>query len=371
MKGSRKFLYLSIICLMLITVFIPVVFGCSGVQPPATSAPTSAPTSATTPATKPITLKYHSWMPEGHPATSWYKVWQDKVVEKSGGQIQFQNYYGGELGTAADQMSNMNSGLFDIGHVSIGKDPSRLPLTQIASLPWVPSFRSAARYYAVCDLNELKPMQDEWAQWGVKFLWPISMTDLYCLFLVDKPVYTVADIKGLTIFGTGKMGNALLLAGANPIDPDPAEEYEMLQKKIVDGGATTFPSATSRKLWEVCDYVSTIWLGWGGPQLGISLRAYNSLPESSKQAIAEATKEYGLWQDSEEAKFAASARKGFEDNGMKVIDFPAAEQKKYEDLATTKITEEWIKEVEAKGLPGRMVYETLRDAAKKYENQYK
>lgn len=351
MKRNKRSILLGTMCLILLLSVIPVTATCGE----------SAPAG-------PVTLKYHSWIPEAHPATDWFKWWADKVTEYSDGQVQFEYFYGGELGTAADQMSNMESGLFDIGYVSVGKDPSRLPLTQIASLPWVPSYDAAARYLAICDMYELECLEDEWANNGIKFVWPIAMGDIYNIYLVDTPVYTLDDLEGLQIFAVGFMANALHLAGVNAIDLDPSEEYEALQKNIVDGGATCWAPAVSRHLEEVCEYMCTIRVGWGGPMIGISLSAWNTLPASSRQAMADATYELGLWFDEQEDALIAMATEQFEAGGMTIIEFPASEQQRYEDLAIVPVLEEWISDMEAQGLPGREVYETLRDAALHYED---
>ena len=68
-----------------------------------------------------------------------------------------------------------------------------------------------------------------------------------------------------------------------------------------------------------------------------------------------------------EAGFLSKADQNFKNAGVKVIKFPKTDQQKYESTAVIPVINAWIKDKESKGLEGRKVWETLREAALKYE----
>jgi len=307
-------------------------------------------------------------MPEGHITSVLARWWMEEVTERTNGQVQFEAFYAGVLGKGKDQPDNIKAGLFDFGYFLAAYDPAKTPLLTLPYAPWVPSKRGEVRLRAFWEVTELPAAKAELAAWDAMCLIPAQgMGDVYYLYTVDKPVYTLDDIAGLKVRSVGRMAEALALAGASPVAMPMPDVYDALSKGTLDAGALATSPFLGYKLYEVLNYMSTVLLGSGSPMVIMKLSVFNNLPADIQKVIMDVSYEAIEWF----IKAEADQEKEFDDivkqYGITVIEFPAEEQKRYEDLAVMPVMEEWIKDMEDQGLPGREAFWTFRDAAEKYE----
>lgn len=323
--------------------------------------------SSTPRASEPIVLKYGSWMPERHVTSELTRWWAEQVTKKTGGRVEFKYFYSQALGKAKDQPDNLKYGTFDIGPVIPSYDPAKLPLWTITFTPWVPSIDPWVRIMALRELAELPEMKDELAKWDAMFLFPYAMADVYYLWTTKRTVNTLEDIKGLKLRAEGQMEDSIHRAGATPVAMPMPDVYDALSKGVIDGGVFAPVSILAYKLQEVLKHRSTIRIGAGGPTWLMKKSVYAKLPPEIQKAISEASLEMAAYMMKKEAEVLRGAEEAFEKAGVKTVDFPKADQSKFEEVSVMPVMEKWIKENEDKGLPGRKVWETLRNATLKYE----
>lgn len=317
---------------------------------------------------KPIVLKFGSWMPERHDTSKQTRWWAEQVTKRTGGRVQIQFFCGGALGKGRDQLDNIKYGTFDFGPILAAYDPAKSPLWTIPYIPWA-IMDPWVRIMALQDVAELPIMKKELAKWDAEFLFPTGMGDVYYLWTVKKPVYKLADLKGLKIRSVGEMAKSLSLIGANPVSMPMPDVYDALSKGVIDGGCFATAPVMGYKMYEVCKYKSTMMLGMGGPVWVIKKTVFNKLPTDIQRVIKEVSLEMATFMADREASFLKKADETFKKAKVTVIDFPKAEQAKYEKAGVMPVIEAWIKDKEDRGLPGRQVWETLRKAAMKYEKK--
>ena len=319
------------------------------------------------PAPKTIILKIGSWMPERHPASQWMHHYVEIVTEKTGGRVQFEEYYGGALGGARDQLDNLKAGVFDIAPWIGSIDPAKTPMSDFYIQPWVPSTDLMIRQRINYEMFQLPALREEAAKWDAMQLpWQPIMADDYRLYTTDKPVKNLDELKGLKLMSAGGIGEALALAGAGVVTMPWPELYDALSKGVVDGSASALPTVMGYKIYEVVKYRTEFKIGLEHPQHFIKLSVYNKLPKDIQKILIDSSKDMWEYLAGEEVGFVKSAFEAFEANGVTVMDFPAAEQKKFEDLYVERVLESWVEKWEAKGMPAREVMDAYRAVAAKY-----
>ena len=290
----------------------------------------------------------------------------EQVTERTGGRVQFEHYYGGALGGARDQLDNLKAGVFDISPWIGSIDPAKTPLNDYYIQPWVSSADLTTRHKIYFEMSELTALKMEAAKWDAKWLFPYNLADVYRLYTVDKPVTSLDDVKGLKLSAAGGIAKALNLMGAGPVTMPWPELYDAVSKGVVEGSASALPTVMGYKLYEVFNYRIEFILGLEHPQYFIKLSTFNGLPASIQKAILEVARDMTPFLANAEAEFAKKGAEAFEANGVTVMDFPAAEQKKFEDLYVEPVLEEWVKNLEAKGLAAREVMDAYRSITAKY-----
>ncbi len=320
---------------------------------------------------KPIVLKFGTWMPEKHETSKQSRWWAEQIEKRANGEVKIEFFYAGALGKSANQLDNLKYGTFDIGPIMPAYDPAKSPLWTIVYLPWVSSLDPWVRMNALIDLSELPVMKKELAQWDTMFLFSYALGDVYYLWTVEKPVRTLADLKGLKIRSLGEMAQSLSNVGANPVSMPMPDVYNALAKGIVDGGGFATAPAMGYRLYETCKFKTNMLLGSGGPMWVMKKSVFEKLPVNVQKVIREVSTEMADHMAVMEKEFLAKAEKTSVENGVTIIEFPSEDQAKYEEVGVMPVIEKWIQDQEKKGLPAREVWSTLREASKKYKDTAK
>lgn len=316
---------------------------------------------------KPLVLKFGTWMPEKHETSVQSRWWADQVTKRTGGKVEIEFFYAGALGKGKDQLDNLKYGTFDIGPILAAYDPAKSPLWTIPYLPWVSSLNPWVRMMALSDVASLPEMREELAKWDAMFLFPYALGDVYYLWTVRQKVANLDELKGLKIRSVGEMAQSLSLIGANPVSMPMPDVYSALSKGIVDGGCFATAPVMGYKLYETCKYRTDMKLGMGGPMWLMKKSVFEKLPPDIQKVIKEVSGEMAKHMAEKEGEFLKNAEETFKKAGVTLVEFPKADQDKYEEIGVMPVIEQWIKDKEDKGLAGRKVWKTFQDATAKYQ----
>ena len=77
-----------------------------------------------------VTLKVADTFPPGH-----YTYWMERVTELTDGEVKFQYFGAGQLGSLRDMFSMVQSGVVDIGYVPPAYNGGTMPLAGVHTLP--------------------------------------------------------------------------------------------------------------------------------------------------------------------------------------------------------------------------------------------
>ena len=313
---------------------------------------------------KPIELKFSSWVGPAHGHHTGVMVpWAKMLEEKSGGRLKVTIYPGGTLGKPADHYDLVVNGIADLAFTTPGYTPGRFPLISATELPLL--FKtSKGGSQAVWSLFD-KYFKNEFKD--VKMLW-IWVHPPGHFHLAKKPVRKLEDLAGLKIrAATPMLTNMVKTLGAIPVSIPAPDTYTALERGTVDGTIFPWEAISSFKIAEVLKHHADVGLYVAPLFTFMNRKKYESLPPDLRKVIDELSGAWGaefnggVWDKNEFVGIEAIKKAG-----GTIYTVPPEERQRW--AARLKpLEEDWVKSMEAKGLPGRQLLTDLREAIKRYD----
>lgn len=320
-----------------------------------------APLVAQAASDQPTKLSFSIWQQPDHYMVKAIRQWASNVEKRTNGKVTIEFFYGGALTKGEQAYDGIVKGISDVAAAATGWNAGRFPLTRITDIPldWTSS-RQASRvsweYY-----KKFKPK--EWADTHLLFLYTDAIGDLH----TRKPVQSVDDLKGMQIRGTGSDVPLIKAMGGTPVGMPFSEVYLALQRGIVDGMISNLASVKAARLGEVTGYTTDHNVRSAGFWVSMNSRKWRALSPDVQKAIDEASEEavdvLGQALDAEQE----AGRQYILGLGNKIIVPTKAEAARF-DAALRPIRDDWLKEMEGKGLPGKEVLQFVTGALEKYKN---
>jgi TRAP-type C4-dicarboxylate transport system substrate-binding protein len=313
---------------------------------------------------KPIELKFSSWVSTVHGHhTGVMAPWARMIEEKSRGRLKVTIFPGSTLGKPADHFDMAKNGIADIVFIAPGYTPGRFPMISVTELPLL--FKSArGGSQAVWSLFD-RYLKAEFKDVKVLWVWVHPPGHFH---LAKKPVKVVEDLAGLKIrAGTPMLANMVKALGAIPVSIAAPETYNALERGVVDGTVFPWEAISSFKLAEVLKHHAAVNLYVAPLVTLMNQKRYDSLPPDLRKVIDDLAGAWGaeftgrVWDQNENVGIEAIKKAG-----ATIYQVPAEERQRW--AARLKpVEDEWVKGMEAKGLPGRQFLADLREAIKKYD----
>jgi TRAP-type transport system periplasmic protein len=314
--------------------------------------------------TKPIELKFSSWVATVHGHHTGVMVpWAKMVEEKSGGRLKITIYPGSTLGKATDHYDMIKDGIADMGFTTPGYTPGRFPLITVTELPML--FKtSKGGSLAVMSIFD-KYFKNEFKDVKVLWFWVHPPGHFH---LAKKPVKVVEDLAGLKIRAATPMLTTMVKTlGAIPVSIPAPDTYTALERGTVDGTIFPWEAISSFKIAEVLKHHVASGLYVAPLFTFMNLKKYESLPPDLRKVIDDLSGTWGaefngkVWDQNEFVGLDAIMKAG-----GTIYKLPPEERERW--AAKLKpVEEEWLKSMEARGLPGRQLLNDLREAIKRYD----
>jgi TRAP-type C4-dicarboxylate transport system substrate-binding protein len=282
------------------------------------------------------------------------RPWAKKVEEASKGRVKIDIFHSQTLAKGPDIWNAVKTGVADMGWCFHGYWPDMTPLSDVISLPSLPIKSSEKASEVLWKLYEKFPeIQREYRDVHVLTLWASSP---YFLITTKKQVKTMEDIKGLKIRVVGGPPTEQMKAlGAVPVLIPMPDNYQSLDKGVIDGMGTPWEAIHGFRLYEVVKYYTIVPLSAVYFSMPMNKQKWESLPKDIQQAITsvsglEAAKFWGKnWFDTAEEGVIEAAKKGNYQINRYVV--PPAELERWTKAAGEPLWKEWVKKMEGKGRP--------------------
>ncbi|MFH1489561.1 MAG: TRAP transporter substrate-binding protein [Pseudomonadota bacterium] len=313
---------------------------------------------------KPIELSFGNHAPpKSSPNRVAFASWIKKIEKRTNGRLKIKIYPSQILFKARDAYDGVVNGIADISWGAFSFTPGRFPLNSVMELPFL-SPSPFVGSHALHDLHKIFPeMRAELKDVHLLDLW-VSLP--YEIHTVKKPIRAIDDMKGMKFVTQPGARAAVEGLGAIPVTMPNTNLYQALEKGVADGVVIAYGSFKSFKLYELTKYHTNAHLAGLPHWLAMNKNTWNRLPKDLQRVLAEVTAE--MFPDaltravSDEMDEAIEIIKKL---GHETIDLPSGELAKWK--ATGKPAwGKWVKDMEAKGLPGQKVLDEALRLVEKY-----
>ena len=306
----------------------------------------------------PVTLALGHPFPEQHPIHQGALLpYAEAVNEATNGTITIEFHAGGSLAAAPATYENTVIGGQDLGWALQGYHAGVFPVTEVVEQPF--QFESAMQAtQTLWSLYDSYPeLQAEYSDTQLLGLWTHDIGDLWTK---DQKVETLEDVEGLTLrFPTRIMGQVIEDMGGSPVGMPAPEIFDALSTGVIDGlmiavsGLQSFQLYPELNYWAVCDcYVAAQYLV-------MNLDEFNALTPDAQQVMIELGREYSLVAAQVYDDAYANVSQIALDEGLEQYVLPAEELARWKEVGQG-VTDQWIAEQEANGVPAQAMYDDMQ-----------
>lgn len=313
----------------------------------------------------PIVLKYANFPPATTFPCAQMERWAKEVEKRTNGKVKVQTFPGGTLLPAKSIFDGVVTGTADIGNFAMSYQPGRFPVSEAIDLPI--GFTSArAASLALFDLIE-KYNPKEFEKVKVLTLFTCPPAD----FMTKTPVKSLKDIKGMELRASGTGAEILKRLGAIPVGMPQSEAPEAIQKGVVKGNVSSMEILKDFNFAAYLPYATEANLFVVTFAVVMNKDKWNSLPSDVKKVMDDLRREQAEWTGRYVDDHVQEALKWSKEKyNHQVFKLSDADMKEIERL-TKPMIDEYIKKVNAMGLPGEKIIQDVYTLKAKYEKQFK
>ncbi|MEO0501962.1 MAG: TRAP transporter substrate-binding protein [Pseudomonadota bacterium] len=315
-----------------------------------------------------VTLSLHQFLPaQANVPKLILDVWADDVEAASDGRIKIDRFPSMQLGGRPPElMDQAIDGVADIVWTVVGYTPGRYPSTEVFELPFMVNDARAASS-AYWQMFEKHMKDTEFSDVHILGTWVHGPGMIHS----NKAVTTPADMEGLKIRGGSRLVNSLLeKTGATPVGMPVPAVPEGLSKGVIDG--TTIP-------WEVTAALKVPELVGNHTEfegtalytltfvLAMNKDRYDSLPDDLRAVIdSKSGLEFSIFAGGTQADSDGPARQLAVDRGNNIVTVSGGDLDAWKTAAQP-IYDEWIADMESKGIDGQALIDEAKSLMDAYE----
>jgi TRAP-type transport system periplasmic protein len=302
------------------------------------------------------TLTYSNFFPPTHVMSKLAESWIAEVEKRTNGEVTFQYFPGATLATGPQNYDAVVSGIADMGMTVMAYTRGRFPVATAIDLPL--GYKSGVQATEIANMVLEKFQPEEFKDTQIMYLHAHGPG---LLNTTQKKVSTLEDIKGLKIRTTGASGKIIEALGGSPVGKSMGECYQLLQKNVVDGSLHPIESNFGWKLGEVIKYVTLNYSTAYTTTFAVFMNKgkWNGLSPENQSIIQQINKEWIIkhgqaWDEADEQGVEFVKEKGGD-----FIELTDEESARWAKIMTP-VTDEYIKDVSAKGIDGKAVVDFIK-----------
>jgi len=270
----------------------------------------------------------------------WCEMFAKRVGEASAGRLNITAYPAGSLVGTMQLFDAVSKGAIDIcqqwGAYLGGKDPAFI-LESVAPLGWQSPTQALGWIY---NGGGLKLERELYGKYNVHYVGPLvgnHTAPWGGLFLKDKPVNKISDLKGLKLRSSGSDAKLLSKVGVATVSLPGEESFLALERGTIDGAEYWSPHHNSNMgLHQIVKYV-VYWPNWHECVLAnilVNKQKWDSLPSDLQAIIEQVTNEVALRYAAASGIASLKAQARMRKEGVTIInDWDPKEIKRFRLLA--------------------------------------
>lgn len=241
-----------------------------------------------------VSLRFADGLPESHYLSKEFvQVFiseAEDIAAQGGHDLTIEHFPDSQLGDTADQVDNMGSGVFDGGLVASAYNTDQMPASDAFNLPTMSDDASVltTAYDNVLADPDSEIVRRDFAENGTVAI-AGAVAPIYELAL-SSGIDALSSIKGKKVRVSGGVQTDMVDAlGGAPVSMSTAEQYESLERGVIDGGVFNTVSMVDNRTAEVLDaFTTNADLGAFSSALSMSSARWDGLPEWAQDALIEA-----------------------------------------------------------------------------------
>lgn len=285
-----------------------------------------------------------------------------KLEERSNGRIKIEHFPAQQLAKAGGMLEAARTGVADIAVQVAGQASDRIPLSTVVELPSIGADIEQC-YTAFQALADGILQEVEFDPLGVRVV-EVQCTPPQFLTTVTPQINSLEDLRGMKIRAGGSVVELMLeQMGATPVNMVAPDIYVALERGALDGAVFAAASSTGYKLQEVAKGVAGN-VSWGS-NAGVMVMneaKFQSLPADLQQLIFDVGREVGRDIAVEYNKGSEEALAVLVEGGVNNYDLPADVMEALQ-AAQGVVAEEWLSQMNGRGLPAQQVLDEATRAA--------
>jgi len=308
----------------------------------------------------PVRLSYANFPPAPTFPCVQMERWKDEVEKRTDGKVAINTFPGGTLLGAKNMMDGVIAGQADIGCLSMAYQPGRFMVTNAASLPLgIPDARVGS--LVLWDLYR-KYTPESFDKVKVLTMFTTAPANIMC----KQPVRKLTDLKGLDLRASGGAAEILKAWGANQVGMPMSATPEALQKGVVEGVFSSLEVMKDLKFAEICKYVTITDAVIYPFAVVMNLDRWNSLPDDVKKVMEDLGREQAEWTGSYMDDHVQTAMKWSKETHDVEVIVLSQEEKVEWDALLRPITDQWIDDANAKGIPSEAIVKDILELTRKH-----
>lgn len=276
-------------------------------------------------------LTYASPYSPQHPFSRADITWIKWVEAQSGGTIRIQPYWSGALLSSEQSLTELRHNVADIGLVTpiYARGGTQLIRVQAGFYLGTATYVQQTALYRC--LQAAEPEFDRELH-GLKVL-AVQGGNLPGIVTRERPVRTLADLRGLRLRAPSELLGVLEDLGADPVDMPMGEVYSALAKGVLDGVVAPADTLRSLHFAEVAHYFNTIRI----PRGAYAARAMGETRWKQLTPAQQALLERGIavWEHALATEIDAAENAGQRAGhaeGVGFFDMPQADQRRFDEI---------------------------------------
>lgn len=286
------------------------------------------------------------------------------VAEKSGGEFTMNVSYGG-LSNNRENLDGISIGAFEMAQFCAGYHQDKNRTITVLELPFI-GVNTLAEEVAVSHAVYAHPAAaKEMEQWNAKLLMTSPMPQ-YNLVGTGEPRADLASFEGMRVRATGGLGKAFSAVGAVPTSVTATEAFQAMDSGVVDTVAFAQHAHLSYGTIDEADWwTANLNPGTVNCPVVVNIDAYNALSDEHRAILDESVPEAIDHYLANYGKLLQRWDEVLEEKGVKKVEFGDAQLQEFRSVAADPIRDQWIADMEAQGIPGKDLYDTMMSALEK------
>ncbi len=286
------------------------------------------------------------------------------VSEKTNGEFTLNISYGG-LSKNKENLDGISIGAFEMAQFCAGYHRDKNPTITVLELPFL-GVANLQEEVAVSNAVYAHPaVQADLARWNAKLLMTSPMPQ-YNIVGTGEPRSTLDSMKGMRVRATGGVGKAFAAIGAVPTSVTATEAYNAMESGVVDTVAFAPHAHLAFRTIDIAHWwTENLNPGTVNCPVVVNTDAYAALSDSEREALDSSVDEAIAHYVDNYEQLLVKWDGILEEKEVTRVHISDEDLAAFRAAAADPIREQWIKDMEAQGLPGQELYDLVMETLKK------